>query len=804
MRKWIQWVLAGLLPVMASSYATAQAATYGAVNGFCNAGAVVAKVQGISSTNYLQGISPLCKVSVYFTGTTTLAPIYSTGTGTVLGNPFTANTNGSWLFFATGNTGYDVIFNGGVPALSSPPPLIDVVPSMVTTSGSTTDYITSYAQFAQDEGKGAFDQNSQTFSDGSPYYSAGPFYAQYGEYIDDQTLACLGNLTQCSTTLLLNTINKFIGYANGAGEFPINIAQQLTPTPTINFYSAWDNHHAYATGDGRIMVPQNLYLYCLKVGIGSAACTAEYTATVAAIKTAWAATPRNSSTGLYTVVPGNEYICGQAFMEYMRNTGDVANCNVWAAIDDADMKALATAAGDSTNANYFASDLATLVSGIRSILINPSTGLLITATIQNASNDDIPSSSLAAFCDTSPVMAPCGILTAAQKLTMANYFAAGYSSIVNQDGYILETPKPGGWTTIGYIPTGGGPPYTASGFTSTQYQGGFWSFQFDWFYQTLLMSNATKAASLVQSFLNGADPSTEYYNQGSIAPDGTSPNLESPQGAVAATVSYPTNWQFPTPLPSGINVGHNNAGGPVILDGGTSNNIVLELTSSSAANTAFYLANTGIAGHTWADFTAGYTAPQIEGSRCWLDVTVQIIPLCLFGSSATSADVLMDSGSILQWAPGHLTGTVGAADVNFRRLGAGNLELGNAATANAGILTLGNVQLNTMQPPGVYPSQGAADYATGTTRLIGYGANTTTQGIAELQSVSSDASVSTTFVLTGAAATSSVPVVAPQVKVGGGALTVYRCTTAGTLPIGALTTTSSNCGASVATSLVVN
>jgi hypothetical protein len=42
------------------------------------------------------------------------------------------------------------------------------------------------------------------------------------------------------------------------------------------------------------------------------------------------------------------------------------------------------------------------------------------------------------------------------------------------------------------------------------------------------------------------------------------------------------------------------------------------------------------------------------------------------------------------------------------------------------------------------------------------------------------------------------------VSAGGGANVVYRCTTAGALPVGALTTTSTGCGASVATSFQVN
>jgi hypothetical protein len=43
-----------------------------------------------------------------------------------------------------------------------------------------------------------------------------------------------------------------------------------------------------------------------------------------------------------------------------------------------------------------------------------------------------------------------------------------------------------------------------------------------------------------------------------------------------------------------------------------------------------------------------------------------------------------------------------------------------------------------------------------------------------------------------------------KVQANGGTNTVYRCTTAGTLPVGALTTVTSDCGASVATGFVSN
>ena len=67
---------------------------------------------------------PRCQVTVYLTGTITLAPIFSDTVGTPLLNPFTANTDGSWLFFANPSAGYDITtFGAGMP---SPVTLTDV------------------------------------------------------------------------------------------------------------------------------------------------------------------------------------------------------------------------------------------------------------------------------------------------------------------------------------------------------------------------------------------------------------------------------------------------------------------------------------------------------------------------------------------------------------------------------------------------------------------------------------------------------------------------------------------------------
>lgn len=90
----------------------------GAVNGVCTRGGQAALTQGLSSTNYLQQVIPGCQVTVYLTGTTTLATLYSNITGTPLSNPFFATVTGSsvpgyFLFFALNSQGYDVVGSGG-------------------------------------------------------------------------------------------------------------------------------------------------------------------------------------------------------------------------------------------------------------------------------------------------------------------------------------------------------------------------------------------------------------------------------------------------------------------------------------------------------------------------------------------------------------------------------------------------------------------------------------------------------------------------------------------------------------------
>jgi hypothetical protein len=90
-----------------------------AIQGACTQEGVTASVSGLQSTNRLDGIIPGCIVTVYLTGTTTKATIYSDGSSTSLLNPFTAdvapasNFPGKWIFWAGTGTGYDVVMSGG-------------------------------------------------------------------------------------------------------------------------------------------------------------------------------------------------------------------------------------------------------------------------------------------------------------------------------------------------------------------------------------------------------------------------------------------------------------------------------------------------------------------------------------------------------------------------------------------------------------------------------------------------------------------------------------------------------------------
>jgi hypothetical protein len=77
-------------------------------HGVCTQGATSAVVQGLQSTNKLLSTFPSCTVTVYLTGTSTLATLYSDANNTPLSNPFTAASNGLIVFFSSHSSAYDI------------------------------------------------------------------------------------------------------------------------------------------------------------------------------------------------------------------------------------------------------------------------------------------------------------------------------------------------------------------------------------------------------------------------------------------------------------------------------------------------------------------------------------------------------------------------------------------------------------------------------------------------------------------------------------------------------------------------
>jgi hypothetical protein len=92
----------------------------------CTLPGTQAQVSGLKSSNYQMGVIPSCTVTVYLTGTQTLAT-------TTPQSPFTANTNGSIPpIYAPLSQAYDVVLSGGYPpnAYTAPVTLTDVTPGI--------------------------------------------------------------------------------------------------------------------------------------------------------------------------------------------------------------------------------------------------------------------------------------------------------------------------------------------------------------------------------------------------------------------------------------------------------------------------------------------------------------------------------------------------------------------------------------------------------------------------------------------------------------------------------------------------
>lgn len=104
-----------------------------AARGWCEQGNRTVITGGVSGTPKVQGSYPQCQITVYLSGTLTLATLFSDNSSTPLSNPFVATTSGYWRFYAT-NGRYDIVMSGA--GIGSPFTYGDVLladPSTVTT-----------------------------------------------------------------------------------------------------------------------------------------------------------------------------------------------------------------------------------------------------------------------------------------------------------------------------------------------------------------------------------------------------------------------------------------------------------------------------------------------------------------------------------------------------------------------------------------------------------------------------------------------------------------------------------------------
>lgn len=109
------------------------------LQGWVQEGNTIVDTGGLGSSNVVQGSFPGATVSVYIHGSNpaTLATIYSDDnpSPTPLANPFTANSDGTWGFYAASGR-YDVVFSGG----DLPSPF--TIPDLTNGAGGGTGNVT--------------------------------------------------------------------------------------------------------------------------------------------------------------------------------------------------------------------------------------------------------------------------------------------------------------------------------------------------------------------------------------------------------------------------------------------------------------------------------------------------------------------------------------------------------------------------------------------------------------------------------------------------------------------------------------
>lgn len=193
------------------------------------------------------------------------------------------------------------------------------------------------------------------------------------------------------------------------------------------------------------------------------------------------------------------------------------------------------------------------------------------------------------------------------------------------------------------------------------------------------------------------------------------------------------------------------------------------------------------------------------------------------GGSYSGGNVVFGAGCYNHLYGVNLSGNSYTATVN-------GLLYGEALTGSMGIVSGGTSSLIALYNPNITKTSGYnVDMTSGGQLLMNGGLLSTASGTANVYLPTANttstphaisglitgtgsgvlcASGTTTYLILGETITSStyctiIPVDIGSITITGGSSVVYRCTTAGTLPVGALTTATGNCGASSAVGIVV-
>ena len=82
---------------------------------FCEQGGQKVLSGGVTSNTTVQKSYPSCVITVYISGGSTLATLYSDAAGTIpKANPLTADSNGFFTYYASPSNLYDEQYSGGV------------------------------------------------------------------------------------------------------------------------------------------------------------------------------------------------------------------------------------------------------------------------------------------------------------------------------------------------------------------------------------------------------------------------------------------------------------------------------------------------------------------------------------------------------------------------------------------------------------------------------------------------------------------------------------------------------------------